>query len=149
MAMKEHDFPVSVRWVEGRLTRALPPGKDELEVATPPVFPGGIEGVWSPEDLLVAATATCYAVTLVAIAERRGVPLHGLEVSASGRIGSREDGRAGFVSIELAVAIETDPTSVEAMEQAAESAERSCLVSVSLDVPVRLVADVRSVRAAA
>jgi organic hydroperoxide reductase OsmC/OhrA len=149
MAMKEHDFPVAVRWVGGRLTRALPRGKSELEVATPPVFPGGIEGVWSPEDLLVAATATCYAVTLVAIAERRAVPLHGLEVSASGRIGTRDDGRAGFVSIDLGVTIETDAGSVEAMERAAESAERNCLVSSSLNVPVRLRADVHAARAAA
>jgi organic hydroperoxide reductase OsmC/OhrA len=149
MAMREHDFPVSVRWVAGRLTRALPPGKSELDVATPPIFPGGIEGVWSPEDLLVAATATCYAVTLVAIAERRDLPLHGLEIAASGRIGTRADGRAGFVSIDLAATIETDAGSVEGVARAAESAERGCLVSASLDVPVHLRADVRPALAAA
>ena len=49
----EHRFPVSVHWLSGRLTNATIDGKDDLLVATPPEFKGGIEGVWSPEDLLV------------------------------------------------------------------------------------------------
>jgi organic hydroperoxide reductase OsmC/OhrA len=66
--VKAHRFPVSIEWQEGRLTTASSPGKPELEVATPPEFKGGIPGVWSPEDLLVGATAACYTVTLLAVA---------------------------------------------------------------------------------
>jgi organic hydroperoxide reductase OsmC/OhrA len=69
--VKAFRFPVNVHWEGGRLTHASAPGKDELEVAPPPEFRGGVAGVWSPEDLLVAATASCYAVTVAAIAERR------------------------------------------------------------------------------
>jgi organic hydroperoxide reductase OsmC/OhrA len=53
----------------GRLARVSIPGKQELQVATPPEFAGGVAGVWSPEDLFVAATATCYLVTLAGLAE--------------------------------------------------------------------------------
>jgi hypothetical protein len=38
-------FPVDVRWLEGKLTLASVPGKEPLEVATPPEFQGGVEGV--------------------------------------------------------------------------------------------------------
>ena len=140
---------MSVRWVGGRLTRAAARGKPELEVATPPVFPGGIEGVWSPEDLLVAAAATCFVVTLVAVAEKRELSLLGIEVAASGRLGGREDGRYGFISVELTAAIETLAGSEELAESVARSAERNCLIAASLDVPVDLKVDIRSTRAAA
>ena len=46
-------------------------------------------GVWSPEDLLVAAVTSCYTVTLVALAERRELPLHTLHVSATGHLTAR------------------------------------------------------------
>src|ERR671931_766625 len=74
-----HRFPVSIEWQEGRLIRASSPGKPDLEVATPPEFKGGIPGVWSPEDLLVAATAGCYTVTLLAVSRRMGIDPGGLK----------------------------------------------------------------------
>lgn len=78
--VKAHRFPVSIQWKEGRLTQASAPGKPALKVATPPEFKGGIPGVWSPEDLLVAATAACYAVTLLAVSERKRVRLLELKI---------------------------------------------------------------------
>src|SRR5712691_6387796 len=136
--VKAYRFPVSVQWQGGRLTRASAPGKPELEVATPPEFKGSIAGVWSPEDLLVAAAASCYAVTLVALGERRGIIPRGLEVNGTGHVERREDGRFGFVAIELHVAFETDRGSVAAAEQIARAAEETCLVSMALDTPVHV-----------
>ncbi len=136
-------FPVDVRWRGGRLTAVAAPGKPELEVATPSEFRGGIAGVWSPEDLLVAATASCFAVTLVAIAERIEVPLRALEVMGTGHVSKRDDGRFGFVAIELDVALETVTGRIEAAKRAARLAEERCLVSMALDVPVHVAIDVR------
>ena len=56
--MDTHRFPVSIHWVSGRLTKASVADKQDLQVATPPEFNGGIAGVWSPEDLLVSAVAS-------------------------------------------------------------------------------------------
>jgi peroxiredoxin-like protein len=134
---KSHRFPVSVEWRGGRLTTASVPGKAQLDVATPPEFKGGIEGVWSPEDLLVAATATCFTVTLVAIAERRAVPLHALEVDGTGFI-ERHDEGFGFVVIELHARLETDGEFVAAAERAAHDAKDGCFVGQALDTPVHL-----------
>ena len=142
-SVKTHTFPVDVRWLEGKLTLASVPGKEPLHVATPPVFQGGIEGVWSPEDLLVTATASCYAVTLVTIAERREIPIYDLRVSGTGHVSKRDDGRFGFVAIELDAEIETAPGYLRSAEAAAHLAERGCLVGRALDVPVHVGVVVR------
>jgi peroxiredoxin-like protein len=139
--VKAHRFPVSIEWQEGRLTLATAAGKPELEVATPPEFKDGIPGVWSPEDLLVASTAACYTVTLLAIAERKGIELLDLTVDGTGHVELRHDGRFGFVAIELFANVVVEPEAVEAAERIARYAKDACLVSNALDTPVHL--DVR------
>ena len=130
-------FPAAVHWRGGRLTRASVPGKPTLDVATPPEFKGGVPGVWSPEDLLVAATASCYAVTLAAIAERSGVELTALDVGGIGHVERGVDGRFRFTVVELTVEVSAnaDPDLVERL---AAKAEQACIVSLALDVPVHL-----------
>lgn len=144
-----HRFPVGVRWLEGKLTLASVPGKQPLEVATPPEFNGGVEGVWSPEDLFVGAIATCFTVTLVSAARRRRVPLRALGVAGTGEVGPRPDGRYGFAAVQLEVELETEPGFETEARAAALDAERTCLVAVSLDTPVEVSLHVRQAAAAA
>jgi organic hydroperoxide reductase OsmC/OhrA len=143
-------FPVSVEWLgDGKLVRAHVDDKEAIDVATPAVFDGGREGVWSPEDFFVAAAASCFAVTLVGIAAKSRVPLHDLVVDGVGIVGVRDDGKFGFREIELGVAVATDEEHVPAARKAIERAERHCLVAVSLDVPVRVDAAVNVTAASA
>jgi organic hydroperoxide reductase OsmC/OhrA len=144
MTAKSYEFPVDVRWTGGRRTIASVPGKDELEVATPPEFKGGVEGVWSPEDLFVGSIASCYAVTLVAAAERREIPLRRLEVGGAGCVTQRDDGRFGFAEVVLHVEVLTDPGYEEAAAEAVVMAELGCLVACSVDLPVRVESVVHS-----
>lgn len=141
---KDYRYKVGVTWQRGQMTSVSSPDKPDLEVATPPEFKGGIPGVWSPEDLLVAAVASCYTVTLAAVAERRDLPLHDVQVSATGHLTMRDNGRLGFVAIELTAAIKTDDLAIEAVEHAAMYVERACLVSMALDVPVHVEVSVGS-----
>jgi organic hydroperoxide reductase OsmC/OhrA len=145
---KEFQFPVSIRWRGGRLARADADGKDSLEIATPPEFRGGLEGVWSPEDLLVASTASCFVLTLAAVADRRQVSLLDVSIGATGHMGRRQDGRLGFTVIELHAVIETLSGSEEAVAAAAKAAEEHCLIAQALDVPVRVALEVTAVAAA-
>jgi organic hydroperoxide reductase OsmC/OhrA len=140
--IKAYRFPVSIEWRGGQLTSALAPGKPALEVATPPEFKGGIEGMWSPEELLVAAAGSCYAVTLVAIAARWELPLRELRVRGTGHVEPRRDHRFGFVAIDLDVSVETDADAVAEVERAAARAKDLCLVSLALDTPVHVTVDV-------
>jgi organic hydroperoxide reductase OsmC/OhrA len=57
---------VSIEWIDGKHVRAHVVGKAPIEIATPPEFKGEHPDVWSPEDFLVAAAASCFAVTFVA-----------------------------------------------------------------------------------
>lgn len=136
--VKAFRFPVAVHWRGGRLTLASAPGKGPLEIATPPEFKGGVAGVWSPEDLLVASAASCFAVTLAAVAERSGVELETLEVAGLGHVERGSEGRFRFVAIELTVELETETDNPDELERVVRESERLCIVSLALDVPVHV-----------
>jgi organic hydroperoxide reductase OsmC/OhrA len=142
MRAKEFSFPLSVEWLEGPRAVVRVEGKQEIEIASPPVFHGTDPSVWSPEDLFVAAAASCLAVTLNSIAARHGLPLHAAEVTADGTVSYRDDGRFGFTRLELGLSIETDAGREELAREVARKAEEDCLVTVSLDCPVELEIEV-------
>jgi organic hydroperoxide reductase OsmC/OhrA len=134
---KEFHFPLSVEWVGGRRVVARAEGKPAIEIATPPVFRGTDPSVWSPEEFLVAAAASCLAVTFAGLAARDGLAYTKLKVDGDGVVGWRDDGRFGFTRLLLRLEVETDPTEEAEMHELAEQAEQTCLVSVSLDLPSR------------
>jgi organic hydroperoxide reductase OsmC/OhrA len=143
--MKEMQFPVSVRWRGGRLVDADARDKDPLELATPPEFRSGVAGYWSPEELLVTAAASSFALTLAAVVERREAPLLDAVVTATGHMSRRDDGRFGFTVIEIDALLETVPGGERAAASAAAAAEQRCLITQALDVPVHVGVDVTSV----
>ena len=136
-------FPASVHWRGGRLTRASARGKPELEVATPPEFKGGVEGVWSAEELLVASVASCFTLTMSAVAERMGIDLETVKVDGVGYVERGADGRFRFEVIKLAIEIgaDADPSSLERLVTHTESL---CMVSLALNVPVQVRLGVNS-----
>ena len=145
---KRYDFPVDVRWVAGKRTVVSVAGKDDLQVATPPEFRGGVEGVWSPEDLFVGSIASCFAVTLAGMADRRAIPLRSLTVAGDGVVTQRKDGRFGFSEVVLYVDLATYPEFEHEAVEAAHAAELGCLVACSVDLPVRLELTVRTLEPA-
>ena len=140
---KEFRFPVKVDWDGGRRTIASVDGKAPLAIATPPEFRGSDPDLWSPEDAFVAAAGSCLAVTVAGLAEREGVTLHGLSVTADGVVGRRPDGRFGFVRIDQRVVVDIDAEDEMAAAALVARAEETCLVSVSLDLPVDTHIEIR------
>lgn len=147
--LKTHRFSTSARWYGDHVVHVAGTGKPELTVGASPEFRGGLDGVWSPEDLLVASVASSYAITLSALAATHGVPLHRLDVIAAGDVTRRVDGRFGFTVIELEARIETDHAHEDSARTIAVLAEEGCLVSASLSTPVRVSAEVHAARTAA
>jgi organic hydroperoxide reductase OsmC/OhrA len=139
---KEFHFPVVVEGLDGRRVEALVEGKPAIEVAPPPVFRGTDPGAWSPEDFLVAASASCLAITFTGLAAREQVDYSRLRVEADGVAGGREDGRFGFTRIRLRLTVEGED--VEALLRLAEKTEETCLVSASLDLPIEVDIDART-----
>ncbi len=142
--LKDFRFQVDASPLPWRRLRLNSEGKSPLEVATPPEFRDGLPGMWTPEDLLVAAVASCYVQTLRAIAARRELPLYDVEVEGVGHVTRRADGRLGFVVIELRVQLTADREDEREAEKAARDAHRACLVARALDIPVELELDVRT-----
>ena len=142
--LKDYRFQVDASPLPRRRVRLTSDGKSPLEAATPAEFRGGTAGMWTPEDLLVASVASCYALTLEALAERREVPLAGVEVEAVGHVTRRAEGRVGFVAIELRVELTVDADIGHKAEHVARDAHRACLVAHALDIPVELELQVRA-----
>src|SRR5690349_952209 len=57
-----------------------------LEVATPPPFAKGVEGIWSPEHLLTAAVSSCFMTTFLAVAENSKLEFESFACKASGKL---------------------------------------------------------------
>lgn len=117
-------------------------GVPPLRAAPPPQFDGRGDA-WSPEQLLLAAVATCFLFTLRAVARASKLEFHDLELEVEGTV-DRPKGSTRFTNIvlraELIVPAGTDPARARAVLDKAESA---CLVSASLATPIRLDAEVR------
>ena len=145
---RDFRFPVELSWPGGKHVLAAVDGKPEIEIATPPELKGTFPGAWSPEDFLVAAVGSCFAVTLVAIAGRGEIPLRALTIRATGTVGRREPDPFGFKAITLAVEAATEPGREDDLRRAAERAEQGCLVSQALSIPVHLELTVTAVELA-
>ncbi len=142
--VREHRFPVDVSWNGGMRVTGWVQGKPLLPLATPLELHGSDPERFSPEDLLVAAAASCLAVTIAALAQRQQLPLYDLDIHAEGVVGRRPDGRFGFTRIEQTVELETEPEHEAALRAVVAKAEASCLVSVSLALPVDTAVRVRT-----
>jgi uncharacterized OsmC-like protein len=147
MRVKEFSFPVTVEWLGDTRVATRIDGKREIETSSPPEFHGKDATIWSPEDFFVGSVASCLAITLAGIAERRDLPLHGLEVAGDGVVGRREDGALGFTRMSFHASIKTDPGYEELAREVARKAERGCLVAVSLALPVELEVNVETIPA--
>ncbi|HSL48025.1 MAG TPA: OsmC family protein [Candidatus Deferrimicrobiaceae bacterium] len=112
-------------------------GSPNLASAPPPEFDGPGDA-WSPEELLLAAVATCFMFTLRAVAQVSRVDFISLELTVEGTV-DRRDGRMRFMEIvlrpRLQVPVGTEP---ERALRVLEKAEKSCIVSASLATPIRL-----------
>ena len=139
---KEFHFPLTVEWVGERRVAARVEGKPAIEITPPPVFRGTDPSTWSPEDFFVAAAASCLAVTFTGLAARAGLTYTSLKVDADGVAGKRDDGRFGFTRLLLRLELQTEPADEQQAKALADEAERTCLVSASLDLPVETVVEV-------
>ena len=88
-----HHYKVNINWEKDRKgLMSSPVLQSTIEVATPPEFPKGIEGIWSPEHLLVAAVNSCLMTTFLAIAENSKLNFVNFESHADGKL-EKVDGK--------------------------------------------------------
>lgn len=136
--VKAHRFAASARWHGDQITSASATGRPTLEIAEPPEFKSGVEGVWSPEELLVASAASCLATTVAAVARARGAELREIDVDGVGHVEYVPGEGFRFLAIELTVEAEAEGEHPHVVQGIVEEAERLCIVSAALDVPVKV-----------
>src|SRR6202140_5983788 len=88
----EHKYSVVAWWTSGRTGVAKSDSApNAIHFTAPPEF-GGLEGRWTPEDLLLSAVASCYTTTFHALANYSKLEYADLEVEVEGRILKTDSG---------------------------------------------------------
>jgi len=132
----EHSYRVEAWWTSGRTGLAKSDSAPNAIHFTAPKEFGGLEGRWTPEELLLAAVAGCFTTTLRSIA-RDQFDFADLQVEACGTVRKAQSGY-GFTEIVIQPTLKI--ACCDERERALDllkKAERSCLVSRALGTTLR------------
>lgn len=128
-----HFYDVKLTWEQDRkgiLESSVLNSK--IEVVTPPEFPKGIEGIWSPEHLFVAAVNSCLMTTFLSIAENSKLEFTTFESNAVGKL-EMVDGKFMISEVTLKPILTiSDESSKEKAERVLTKSEAACLISNSV-----------------
>ena len=136
---QEHYYDVSVQWIDGRKGTMKSDVLDNtIEVATPPQFAKGIEGMWSPEHLFVGAVNSCLMTTFLAIAENSKLNYSGFASKAVGKL-ELVEGKYAISEVKLMPkVIVTNEEDREKAIRILHKSEAACLISNSINSKVIL-----------
>jgi organic hydroperoxide reductase OsmC/OhrA len=135
-----HDYQVETAWRHEYECRVSARDNPDLTVATPPEF-GGPEGMWSPEELLVASVGSCLLSTFLFFAHRFKIAFESYLSTSTGKMEKTAEGLR-FTSFDVSIIITVlDDEATEKISSLllGEKLEKYCPVSASLNCPVRLV----------
>jgi organic hydroperoxide reductase OsmC/OhrA len=149
--MEPHIYHVSVSWKQGRKGLMCSPELNNqtsnqagcLEVATPPEFPKGIPGIWSPEHLFTAAVSSCLMTTFLAIAENSKLDFVSFDCQSEGKL-EQVDGKWLMTEVNLMPVVEVlDDADEEKAIRVLNKAESNCLISNSVKAKVHMTPKVK------
>lgn len=128
-----HYYEVNVKWDKDRLgTMSSPELNSEIQVATPPQFPKGVAGIWSPEHLLVAAVNSCLMTTFLAIAENSKLEFSYFDSKATGKL-EMTDGKLWVSEITISPVVHiSNNLDIEKATKILQKSETACLISNSI-----------------
>ena len=134
-----HQYNVNVKWNEGRVGELISPELNtKIEVATPPQFPKGVEGIWSPEHLFTAAVNSCFMTTFLSIAENSNLEFKEFSCSATGLL-DQVEGKFLMTEVILnPILVITKEEDKEKALRVLEKSEKACLISNSINSKVTL-----------
>lgn len=137
-----HDYDVTLSGAPAGYATLSRAGLPDLTTA-PPAEYGGPGDAWSPEHLLLAAVSSCFLFTFRAVAKASHVDFVDVEAHAAGTV-DRVGGVTRFSDISVHPTVTLPKgADVAAAQRAIEKAVTRCLVSSSLDTPVRVEPTIR------
>jgi organic hydroperoxide reductase OsmC/OhrA len=143
--MDTHNYTVKVAWNRDRRATMWSPDFQShgsngncIEVATPPEFPRGVAGFWSPEHLLTGAVSSCFMTTFLALAERSKLQFTSFTCHAEGKLDTI-DGQLLITEIHLIPSLYIDSADDrDKAMQLLEKTEQVCPVAHSLKAAVKV-----------
>lgn len=144
--MEAHYYTVDVHWKNNRKGEMTSPEltqNQNIEVATPPQFPKGMEGIWSPEHLFTAAVSSCLMTTFLAIAENSKLEFSDFECKSKGKL-EQVEGKFLMteVILEPVVTIENE-SDREKAERVLQKSEANCLISNSVKSKITMIPQIK------
>lgn len=145
--MQPHLYQVDIAWSRDRKGMMCSPELNTsfdncIEVATPPEFPKGMPGIWSPEHLFTASVSSCLMTTFLAIAENSGLSFTSFRCNSKGKLEQRE-GKFMMTEVQLfPVVTVTDEKDREKALRVLQKAEANCLISKSIKSTVTMTPEV-------
>ena len=137
--MDAHAYNVDIEWnSERKGTMSSPELTTTLEVATPPQFPKGVEGIWSPEHLFTAAVSSCLMTTFLSIAENSKLDFVSFKVNSKGIL-EQVEGKFLMTKVELyPIVVIKNEQDRERAERILHKSEAACLISNSVKSQVEM-----------
>jgi|SRR5690554_2519895 len=142
---QEHHYDVHVEWKEGRKGILSSPSlKDTIQCATPPEFPNGVPGIWSPEHLYAAAINSCYMATFLAIAENFQLKFKNFDCKTVCKL-KMADGKLQITEavIKPNLVLEDPLSDQKKAERVLEKSKSACLITNSIKTQITLKMDVQ------
>jgi peroxiredoxin-like protein len=134
-----HTYNLDLEWQKDRIGLISSPQLNEkVTVATPPEFPKGVEGIWSPEHLFTGAVLSCFMTTFLAMAEYSKLEFSKFDCKAEGVL-EKVDGKFKMSEIILKPSIDlNDASKMDRAIRLMEKAEAACLISNSITSSVSM-----------
>ena len=136
--MEDVQYRIKAWWSSGRTGIArTDSAPSAIHFTAPPQF-GGLEGRWTPEDLLLTAVASCYTTTFRALAEYSQFEYADLEVEVDA---TAKKADSGYRFSEIVTRPHLTLKSEEGRDRAGRLLQKTqelCLVARALSVSHRL-----------
>jgi organic hydroperoxide reductase OsmC/OhrA len=154
---RDHHYALQLRWTGNRGTGTADYngyGRDhELAAAGKPTLLGSADKTfrgdaarWNPEEMLVAALASCHMLAFLHVAVLNGVVVSAYSDEATGTMQTAADGSGRFTEVVLRpVVTVADGTSAD-VDALHHEAHRLCFIANSVNFPVRTEATVSYTR---
>ena len=142
-----HAYEVNIHWQENRLGIMCSPELNEgascIQVATPPEFPRGIPGKWSPEHLFTAAVSSCLMTTFLAVAENSKLAFTDFSCKSKGIL-DQVEGKYLMTGVILEPVVTiADEADRDRALRVLQKSEAACLISNSVKAKVTMVPAVK------
>jgi organic hydroperoxide reductase OsmC/OhrA len=149
MTNTEHHYSTTIAWDGnrgsgtttyagyGREHTATFDGKPGLALSSDPAFRGDAARL-NPEDLLLAAAASCHMLSYLAVCAKRGINVLSYRDRATGtlRLDARGGGKFSEIVLHPEVVID-DATQIARALELHEEAHQLCFIANSVSAPIR------------